>query len=182
MSITVETGAVVSGANSFVSVNTFTAHCDSRNRDYSSYSDEQIEAALIQMADYLNSLPWKGMKTARANPMCWPRYGDTLEGWNEINQPASMWLGVVDADGYIIGTSEIPAEVVAAQNEGAWLILTGSVMEPTLDRGGQIKREKYDVIEFEYFSGAPATTEFKAVSNRLNGLLVSTTTREIVRA
>ena len=182
MSITVETGASVAGANSFVSVASFQTHCDNRARDYSSYSDEQIEAALIQMGDYLNSLSWKGMKTARANPMCWPRYGDSLAGWNEINQPASEWLGVVDGDGYIIGTAEVPDEVINAQNEGAWLILTGSNMEPSLDRGGELKREKYDVIEFEYFSGASPTTEFKAVSNRLRGLLNSATTVELQRS
>lgn len=182
MSITVETGAAIAGANSFVSVTTFQTYCDLRNRDYSSYSDEQIEAALIQMGDYLNSLPWKGMKTARSNTMCWPRYGDSLYGWNEISQPASTWLGVVDIDGFIIGTAEVPAEVVAAQNEGAWLLLTGSVLEPALERGGELKREKYDVIEFEYFSGAPTTTEFKAITNRLGGLLSSSATRDLVRS
>jgi hypothetical protein len=55
-------------------------------------------------------------------------------------------------------------------------------MEPALDRGGQIKRKKVDVIETEYFANASPTTEFKAVMNRLRGLLHSGATMEISRA
>ena len=184
MSIIVETGSVVTGANSFVSVADFQAHCDLRNRDYSAYSDEAVEAALVKMADYLNSLNWKGVKTGRTNPMAWPRYGNEDGGnlWNQLEWPASSWIGVLDKDGFYIPTDEVPAEVVNAQCEGAWLIATGKDMEPSLDRGGALRREKYDVIEFEYFSGASPTTEFRAVSNRLRGLLKSGFSSETVRA
>jgi hypothetical protein len=182
-SLVVETGLIISGANSFISLADFQTYCEDRGRVLDSYDDDtEIIPSIIKMADYLNSMPWKGWKTERSNPMSWPRYGDTLSGWNEIHQPASMWLGVIDGDGFIIPVSEVPAEVTAAQCEGAWLILTGSVLEPALERGGELKREKYDVIEFEYFSGAPTTTEFKTVTNRLNGLLQSVDTRELVRS
>ncbi len=183
ITITVETGLVVTGANSFVSLADWKLHADNRGRVYTAvYVDETVKAALVKMADYLNSLPWKGIKTARDNPMSWPRYGMTLTDWNEMHQPASEYIGVVDNDGYLIGTGEVPAEVVNAQCEGAWLILTGKDMEPALDRGGALKREKYDVVEFEYFSGASPTTEFRAVSNRLRGLLKSSFSIEITRA
>ena len=69
-----------------------------------------------------------------------------------------------------------------AQNEGAWLILTGKDMEPSLDRGGQLKSEQYDVVKFEYFSGASPTTEFKAITNRLRGLLKNTINMELQRS
>lgn len=182
--ITVETGAVVAGANSFISLNTFTAHCDNRNRDYSSYSDEQIEAAIIKMADYLNSLSWYGVKTARDNPMAWPRYGTEVGGslWNQLEYPATSWVGVLDKDGFYIPTDEVPAEVVNAQCEGAWLIVTGKDMEPALDHGGDLKREKIDMLEWEYFSGASPTTDFKAVTNRLRGLVKSNNTVGMVRS
>ena len=183
VTILVETGLIVTGANSFVSLVDWKLHADQRARVYSAvYVDETVKAALIKMADYLNSLPWKGVKTERANPMCWPRYGMDTTGWNEIHQPASEWIGVVDAEGYYIGTSEVPAEVVNAQCEGAWLILTGKDMEPVLARGGQLKRSRVDVIEKEWFAGAPPTTEFKAVSNRLRGLLKSSFSTEVMRA
>ena len=183
ITITVETGMVVMGANSFVSLEDFKIHCDNRGRVYTgAYVDETVKAALIKMGDYLNSLPWKGVKTDRANPMCWPRYGMDTTGWNEISQPASSWLGVLDAEGYYIGTSEVPPEVINAQCEGTWLILTGKDMEPALDRGGALKSEKYDVVAFEYFSGASPTTEFRAVSNRLRGLLKGSFSIETLRA
>lgn len=176
ITITVETGAVVAGANSFVSLADFKTYCDNRGRVYTAiYGDETIKAALIKMADYLNDIPWKGVKTGRDNPMAWPRYGDESGGslWNQIQWPASSWVGVLDRDGFYIDTSAVPVEVVKAQNEGTWLILTGKDMEPVLNRGGQIKRQKVDVIETEYFATAPPTTEFKAVMNRLRGLLRS---------
>ena len=182
ITIIVETGAVATGANSFVSLADFNIYCVDRDYDVSNSPDETIKAALVRAASYLNTLPWKGVKTARANPMCWPRYGMDTSGWNEINQPASSWLGVLDAEGYYIGTSEVPGEVVNAQCEATYLILLGKDMEPTLDRGGQVKREKYDVVEFEYFAGASPTTEFKAVTNRLRGLLKGIDTRELVRS
>jgi hypothetical protein len=185
ITITVETGAVVSGANSYVSLANFKTHCDDRGRVYTAvYGDEVIKAALVKMADYLDDLPYRGFKTDRSNPMAWPRYGSDAGEGNYINiltQPETYWVGVLDRDGYWIGISEVPAEVINAQCEGAWLILTGKDMEPNLDRGGQVKREKYDVVEFEYFSGASPTTEFKAVANRLRGLLRSSSTMDIKR-
>ena len=185
MAITVEDGSVVAGANSFISLDGFTSHCETRGRSLDAYDeDTQVIPALVKMADYLNSLSWKGVKTARDNPMCWPRYGQEIGGslWNRLEWPASTWVGVLDKDGFYIGIEEVPPEVVSAQCEGAWLIIQGKDMEPSLDRGGQIKRKKIDVIEFEYFGGASPTTEFKAVTNRLRGLLKSSATMEILRA
>ncbi len=183
--ITVETGAVVVGANSFVSLANFKIHCDNRGRVYTAvYGDEVVKAALVKMADYLNDLPYKGFKTGRDNPMSWPRYGSETGGGNYVNvllYPETYFVGVLDRDGYWIGIGDVPTEVINAQCEGTWLVLTGKEMEPALSRGGQTKREKYDVIEFEYFNGAPTTTEFKAVMNRLKGLLKNSNTMEITR-
>lgn len=185
VTITVEDGSIILGANSFVSLVDWKLHADQRARVYTAvYGDEALKAALVKMGDYLNSLPWKGVKTGRDNPMSWPRYGTEVGGsiWNQLVYPASEWVGVLDADGFYIPTDEVPAEVVNAHCEGAWLILTGKDMEPALARGGQVKRKKVDVIETEWFAGAPPTTEFKAVSNRLRGLLKSSFSTEVVRA
>lgn len=174
ITIVVETGAVVTGANSFNSLAQFKTHADNRGRVYTAvYDDEAIKAALVKMFDYLNSLPWRGIKTGRDNPGAWPRYGTEIGGNTlaELELPASNFVGVLDRDGWYIDTDTVPPEVVNAHNEGAWLILTGKDMEPSLARGGQIKRRKVDVIETEYFSGASPTTEFLAVANRLKGLL-----------
>lgn len=185
MSIVVEDGTIVAGANSFVSLVDFQTHCEARGRVLDDYNeDSQQTPALIKMADYLNDLPYKGFKTGRDNPMSWPRYGSETGGGNYVNillYPETYFVGVLDRDGYWVGISEVPVEVINAQCEGAWLILTGKDMEPALDRGGQVQHEKFDVVEFTYFSGAPATTEFKAVMNRLKGLLKSSNTMDIAR-
>ena len=186
IAIIVETGSIVSDANSFVSLVDFKIHCDNRGRVYSGvYDDEVVKAAMVKMADFLNSISWFGFKTSRTNPMSWPRYGNTDQGlgnwWNQLRYPLTYFVGVLDRDGFWIGLTEVPKEVIDAQCEGAWLILTGKVMEPSLDRGGQVKREKYDVIEFEYFNGAQPTTEFKAVTNRLKMLIKSPNSMAITR-
>ena len=184
ITLVIEDGLVITGANSFVSLDDFQTYCDDRGMDYSAYTDDQQEAALIRSAQYLNDLRWKGVKTGRDNPMAWPRYGTEVGGsmWNQLEFPASTWVGVLDRDGFYVGTSEVPAEVVKAQCEAAFLILTGSTLEPSLDRGGAVKREKVDVIETEYFPGAPGETTFKPIINRLMGLLKSGSTIETVRA
>lgn len=182
ITITTETGAGIAGANTFVSLVDFKTHADQRGRIYTAvYVDEAVKAALIKMGDYLNSLPWRGRKTAQANPMAWPRCDDQIyavAGFENITTS----VGVVDRDGFLIGTDTVPPAVVNAQCEGAWLILTGKDMEPALDRGGALKREKIDSLEWEFFPGASPTTEFKAVSNRLRGLLKSSFSTEVVRS
>jgi hypothetical protein len=184
MSLVVETGSGVPGANSYASLAAFQTHCDDRNRDYSAYSDEQQEAALIQAGEYLNSLPWKGVRTGVDNSMSWPRYGTEIGGsiWNQLQYPATSWVGVLDDEGWYLPTDAVPSQVVNAQCEGAWLILQGSALEPSLDRGGQLIREKYDVIEFQYADSAPVGTDYKQLSNRLKGLLKSSQSTQIARA
>lgn len=185
MALIVETGLVVAGANSFVSLADFQAHCEARGRDLTAYDeDTEQEPALVKMADWLNDQSWIGVKTNRSNPMAWPRYGQEEGGnmWNQLQYPVTYWVGPLDRDGFYVGNNEVPPEVVKAQCEGAWLILTGKDLEPVLDRGGQLKREKYDVVEFEYEAGAPAEQMFTAIRNRLKGLLKSGKRVELARS
>jgi len=182
--ITVETGAVVTGANSFVSLADFQAYHAARGNALTSYTDEQQKAALVKAGDYLNGLTWRGVKTGRDNPMCWPRYGTEDGGsiWNQLTYPASEWVGVLDKDGFYIPTDEVPGEVVNAQCDAAYLILGGETLQPTLERGGQVKREKIDVIDTEWFAGASPTNRYLGVEALLKGLLRSGMSIETLRA
>lgn len=185
ITIIVETGAVVAGANSFVSLADFKVHCDNRGRVYTAvYGDEAIKAAMVKMGDYLNSLTWKGVKTDRDNSMCWPRYGIDEGGniWNQLEYPASEWVGVLDKDGFYIATDTVPTEAINAQCEGTWLVLTGTDLQPTLSRGGQVKRKKVDVLETEYFPGASPVSRHLVIDGLLKGLLRSSMSIETVRA
>jgi hypothetical protein len=185
ITITVETGAVIAGANSFISLADWKTWADSRGYDYSSYTDEQIKAALVKAADYLDGLSWKGFKTARANPMCWPRYGDETGGNfnNLILASGTYFVGVLDGDGYYVGIAEVPAEVIAGQSEATWETLGGTDLQPSLDRGGAIASEKVEgAVAVSYFPGASSTTRFIAIERRLSGLLLGSGTAKIVRA
>jgi hypothetical protein len=181
ITITVETGAVVTGANSFVSLADFKTYHGNRGNALTSYADEVQKAALVKAGDYLNGLSWRGRKTAQANPMCWPRCDDQIyavAGFENITTS----VGVVDADGFIISTSTVPAQVVSAQCEAAYLILGGETLQPTLSRGGQLKRKEIDVIKYEWFPGAPPTSRYLGVEALLKGLLRSGMSIETVRS
>jgi hypothetical protein len=184
ITIVVETGAIVAGANSFVSLCDFQAYHVARGNILAAYTDEQQKAALVKAGDYLNGLVWKGVKTDRTNPMCWPRYGTEVGGsiWNQLIYPASEWVGVLDKDGFYIGTSEVPQEVINAQCEAAYLNLIGNDLQPSIGAGGQVKREKIDILEWEYFPGASPVSRYLAVETQLKGLLRSGMSVETIRA
>ena len=104
MSIIVETGAGVAGANSFVSL-----------EDYEDYAlalgiEAVAEADLIKAGAYLNSLDrqYAGMRVTRDQAMAWPRVGQ---------DGGYLWLG---------GFEYLPTEVPSALRQ-AQLILAMEV-------------------------------------------------------
>ena len=97
MSIVVETGAGVAGANSFVSL-----------EDYEDYAialgiEAVAEADLIKAGAYLNSLDrqYAGMRVSRDQAMAWPRVGQ---------DGGYLWLG-----GFAYLPTEIPSALRQAQ-------------------------------------------------------------------
>ncbi len=181
ITITVETGAGITGANSFVSLADFQAYHAARGNVLTSYTDEQQKAALVKAGDYLNGLAWRGRKTAQANPMCWPRCEDQI--YAEVGfQNITTTVGIIDQDGFTISTASVPTQVINAQCEAAFLNLGGETLQPTLKRGGQVKRKKVDVIETEYFAGASPTSRYLVVDALLKGLLKSSLSIETIRA
>lgn len=108
MTIIVETGAGVAGANSFVSL-----------ADYEAYAlalgvDAVAEADLIRAGQYLNSLDsqYAGMRVTRDQAMAWPRIGQ---------DGGYLWLG---------GFEYLPTEIPAALSQ-AQLILAMEVQAGT---------------------------------------------------
>jgi len=181
ITLTVETGAVVPGANTFVSLANFKTYLTNRGHSFTSYTDDQLSAALIRTGQYLNGLYWMGRKTGRANPMCWPResdgnYPDYIAAGQEITGV------VIDRNGYEIETNEVPTEVINAQCEGAWIEIQGTNLQPSLERGGAVQSEKVDVIQMTYFSGAPGTSRHLVIESLLAGLLRSSLSIETTRA
>lgn len=181
ITLTIETGAVVAGANTFISLANFKAYLTNRARSFTTYTDDQLSAALIRAGQYLNGLNWMGRKTGRTNPMCWPResdgdYPESFASGQEITG------GVIDRNGYEIEINEVPQEAIDAQCEGAWLEVQGTSLQPSLERGGAVQSEKVDMIQTTYFSGAPGITRHMAIESLLAGLLMSTLSIETTRA
>ena len=96
MTLTVETGAIVTGANSYVSRADAIAYAS--DRGVALADSTATDAILIKAASYLESYrnKFKGELVSRDQPLAWPRYDAVIEGFS--------WA-----------TDEIPRQVVNAQ-------------------------------------------------------------------
>lgn len=135
-----ETGAVVSGANSYVTLaeaETIAETIFSR-AEWDAATDARKTEALIYAARLLDSsIQWRGYKTLTSNPMQWPR----------------SYVPSNDSSLTYLADNIVPVEVQNAQVEAAIYLFRG---DPTLSiTEGGVKREKVDVIEVEYFEASP---------------------------
>lgn len=94
MSIVVEDGSIVTGANSYVSAADLAAYAAARGVTLTG-TDSVL---LLKAMDYLESFDarFKGKRITRDQPLSWPRDGAVIEGWE--------W-----------GSTEIPRQVINAQ-------------------------------------------------------------------
>jgi hypothetical protein len=123
-------------------------------------TDAVKEAALIRGTDYLERRyigQWIGVKATEAQSLAWPR------------------IDAVDVDGYSYDSDEIPTALKHANFEAALLVLTGTDLEPVLERGGSITKERVKAgpveSETEYSSGAAARSTFTAIDGLVSGLI-----------
>jgi len=164
MTIVVEDGTGVAGANSYASVEYANAYHSSRGNalwtETSTSPDQGKAAALIRATQAIDATyrhRWPGSRTdGRDQALAWPR------------------TGVEDSEGDAIASDEIPTELKDAVCEAALreLIEAGSMI-PDLDYGGAIKRVKAGTAEVEFQGGATANTSFQLIDGILAGLLGS---------
>lgn len=164
MSLTIETGAIIPGANSYVSAADATTYHAARGNTAWTGTDAVKEAALLKAAQYLDGHYCNRFKGGKYQPLeqslQWPRVG-------------------VFIDGHLLDAYTIPQRLKDAQCELALIALSAD-LAPSVSAG--IKREKVDVLETEYFAGAPVgTTVYTAVNNLLADLLKPLNTCEAVR-
>lgn len=159
MTIIVEDGTVVDGANSYVSV----AYADSYFENLGqtlwteTASDEAKESALIKGAQYLQQkyrLLWKGSRVNAFQSLDWPRRGVDVPDffdpfYRQVNVPLQF------QDTVFIGENVVPVEVQEAQ-----LLLSittidsggGSTTSLQPSYGRKTKREKVGSLEVEYMT------------------------------
>lgn len=149
----VEDGTGLETANSYISV----VDCDSYHNDRGNVAwigeDTAKEAALIKATQYIDGRYrriWKGIPLASVQSLCWPREDLYDERDEEIEG--------------------VPTRLKYAVCEAAIRALTDD-LNPDLERGGRIKREKIGPINTEYADNAPGRTSIPAVSDLLFGYL-----------
>lgn len=157
----VEDGSIVSDANSYVDYDYVTAyHALRGNSAWAAGTVLDQQYAIIRATQAIDSLykgKWKGSQTEYGTQeLEWPRTG--------------VKVGTNDVAGDIIPAALKKAVAEAALKE----LSTPGTLTPDLDRGGEIKRIKADVVEVEYMDGANATTTFTAIDGLIADLVTDT--------
>ena len=151
MALIKEDGTIVAGANSFVTAAELVAYADLRGIEYPATEPEQ-EQLLIMAMDYINSIEpkFQGIRVSSAQELPFPRIG-------------------VYVNGFLTPADEIPTTLKNGQIEAALqanvggLLINGTVQN--------IKREKVDVVEVEYYSGGKwSSVQLDRVDNYLKPL------------
>lgn len=155
MAFSVETGAIVAGANSLASVTDADAYTADRGiAAWAGYSSAEKQAALILATDYLEAAyrdAWRGDRVSSAQSLSWPRKG-------------------VVVDGFTVASNIVPLPVVRACIEMAIRAAAGDKL--ISDQGQLVKREKIDVIEIEYADYSDPSLRYSQVSKMLAPYIV----------
>jgi hypothetical protein len=170
MAIVVETGAGVSTANSYMTQTEWEAYADQMAWDYSAYTDEQIESALIRAARAIDRWnAWQGVRTyGQAQGLYWPRKAGSIQ-YGQFYAD-DLLTTVVDHEGLPIAIDAVPADLVRAQAEATWLELQDpGVLQPNQEQ--KIKSLSAGSVSITYADGASAATSFQTIEGLLAGLL-----------
>lgn len=174
MSVVVEDGSCVEGANSYLSVADFKAYADARGFSYAGKSDDEIGQALIRATSWLDATyraRWPGVRTYGAlQSLLWPRKAGSVVNGEYV--PDAYLTTVTDSEGIAIATTSIPSALKSAVAEAALRELTSpGSLAPDLERGGAIKRIQAGPVEVEYSNTAAAGTTFTVIDGILAGLI-----------
>lgn len=158
MTLIVEDGSGITGAEAYVSVATADAYFAARTHltlyaTWSGLTTAQKEGCLREGADYLDAefgSQYRGSRAGRIQGKLWPR------------------VNALDDEGYIL--SNLPIELQQANCELAARAATAPLAND-LERGGNIKRMKAGSVELEYSEGAPIATSYGIVTKLLAPIL-----------
>lgn len=146
MTIIVEDGSIVAGANSYVSTETLVAFASARNITLVGDPEE----LLIQAMDYIESLNYQGAKLTQNQPLQWPRYN-------------------VYVDGYYLSSSTIPQQLKNGEMQTAIAVDQGN--GPQQDISQSAIRKKVGEIEIDYAVGSSQNVINTKIQSALYKLL-----------
>jgi hypothetical protein len=149
----VEDGSCVSGANSYCTIDFADKYLYSRNRlDWASLDDEVKKKCLIIGTDYIDKLyKWHGRRKFYSQELAFPR------------------VDLIDNDGFFV--EGIPLNVQKAVCEAAFLNINTDTLFTSKDSDGEIKRQKVDSLEVEYFESSSSSVDYSSIYDVLNTLL-----------
>lgn len=146
MTIIVEDGSIVTGANSYVSTTDLITFATARG--ITLISDP--ESLLIQAMDYIEGLPFQGLKQTINQPLEFPRY--------------RLWI-----DSYPIMSNFIPQQLKDGEMQTAIAIDQNN--GPLQDQPRNTELEKVGDLEIRYSKNASSTTINVKIYNALYKLL-----------
>lgn len=155
MSLIIEDGSIVAGADSYVTAIQYQAWADARfgaSRSTAPANDAAAEVLILRAMDYFESLPLNGEKLTKAQPLQFPRSNLVI-------------------DSYYIETTEIPSQVIDSIYELTYAQETGDGLMNTVERA--TKMEKVGALEVEYMDNASARSNNPAVTAYLRKLVRS---------
>jgi hypothetical protein len=148
MTIIVEDGSIVAGANSYVTTQEVQDYADLRGIDYP--CETELNQNIIKATDYLQSRCYQGEQVdPGAQSLLWPR----------------QYVYIYNQE---IASDSIPQQLKNAQIELALAQGETDVMNNGVDRGDNVKREKFDFRETEYYEGG---SNYLFESQRVNSYL-----------
>jgi len=173
VTLKVEDGSCVDGANSYLSAEDFEAYADLRGYSYGADANA-IATALIRATAWLDATyrsRWPGVRTYGAlQSLMWPRKAGSIVNGSYV--PDRWITTVTDAEGVSIATTEIPVALKNALAEAAYRELNSpGSLAPDLERGGAIESLQAGSVEIVYSSTAPVGTTFTQIDAILSGLI-----------
>lgn len=179
MTLTTTPGAA--DADSYATVEEFTAYHDARGTTYAASPTSAIENALRRGTQYLDNAyrgRWQGYRTNETQALAWPRIGSGGDSRFRFPGQSFAIYGIIDEDGFEIGADVVPAQIKNAAIEAALITLSGATLEPTLVRGGNVTSLTEQVgpisTSTTWAAGASPLDRFTAIEGLLRGLVTST--------
>jgi len=166
MALVVETGAVVSGANTFIDVAYVDSYCDLVGSDRSTWDSittEQREAAIVRAARHHEARygqEYYGYRKQKNQPMSWPRHN------------------VPGLDGHLVASDTVPDRVKWAQAELALRTAGGTLLlvdvSPESTASLTMKKRKVGDLETEdrYESSSSNQVQYRYVDELLEPFLI----------
>ncbi len=149
MTLTVENGSIVTGANSYVSTTELASYASARGVTITG----DKETLLIQAMDYIEGLYFIGYKYTQGQSLQWPR--------------ANVYI-----DNYAVTVTTIPQYLKNGLMETALAIDAGE--SPLADLEKEVQREAIaGVIDITYKTGSSSTTIVRKITNSLKKLLAN---------